>query len=92
MAETIYVRGEGGQIIAMDLPLPEHLEERLTSGRIRRVHEDGKPYREDEDATPARPADSAVKGLWVGWAVAQGATPDAAEAMTKQDLIDTYGG
>ncbi|MFJ4987900.1 hypothetical protein ACIP9H_29365 [Streptomyces sp. NPDC088732] len=44
MAKTIYVRGEGGAIIAMDLPLPESIQERYERGLIQRVHSDGSPY------------------------------------------------
>lgn len=40
---------------------------------------------------PGRPAQAAVKGDWVVWAVAQGAEPVAAEALTKEALISTYG-
>jgi hypothetical protein len=96
MADTIHVRGEGGMVIAMDLPLPGHIEQRLTRGQIRRVNEDGTPYTEPADGTVAappseRPPQSAAKELWVGWAVTCGALPDDAEAMTKGDLIDKYG-
>lgn len=44
MAETIYLRGEGGGIHAMDLPLPEPIEERVRKGMLQRVNEDGSPY------------------------------------------------
>jgi len=44
MAKTIHVRGEGGQVIAMDTPLPEPIAERLTKGLLRRVNADGSPY------------------------------------------------
>lgn len=44
MAETIHVRGEGGVIFAMDLPLPEGIAERYERGLITRVNEDGSPY------------------------------------------------
>lgn len=96
MAETIWVRGEGGGIHAMDLPLPESIADRLTSGQIRRVNEDGTPYVEQQDddvpALPAEvPAKNAPKAAWAGWAVAQGADPEQAEAMTKADLIEKYG-
>jgi hypothetical protein len=42
--ETISVLGEGGGIHAMDLPLPEPIQDRLTRGMLRRVNEDGSPY------------------------------------------------
>ncbi|WKV74729.1 hypothetical protein AW27_026350 [Streptomyces sp. PCS3-D2] len=44
MVETIYVRGEGGAVIAMDLPLPEGIAERYERGQLVRVHSDGSPY------------------------------------------------
>lgn len=98
MAETIHVRGEGGSIFAMDLPLPEGIAERLTKGLIRRVNEDGSPYVEQAEAAEApglpgsQPAKGASKAEWVGWAVAQGADPTEAESLTKTDLIELYGG
>lgn len=104
MAETIYVRGEGGGIFAMDLPLPEAIADRLTKGLIRRVNEDGSPYTEAPPAPSepepssqvpglplAEPAKSAPKAEWVGWAVVSGSTPEDAEQMTKTDLIEKYG-
>lgn len=89
MADSIFVRGEGGAIIEMDLPLPEPIQERLDKGALRRVHNDGSPYHDDEPTGP--PAAGASKALWIGWAVSQGADPEAAEKATKQDLIDQYG-
>ncbi|MFJ6293199.1 hypothetical protein ACIQJX_07545 [Streptomyces griseoviridis] len=52
MAETIYLRGEGGGIHAMDLPLPEPIEERLRKGMLQRVNEDGSLYIEPADDAP----------------------------------------
>ncbi|MFF9844618.1 hypothetical protein [Streptomyces sp. NPDC013740] len=97
MTETIYVLGEGGGIHAMDLPLPEPIADRLTKGLLRRVNEDGTPYVEQaDDGVPSlpteAPAKAAPKAEWVGWAVAQGATAEDAEGMTKADLIELYGG
>lgn len=98
MAEHIYVQeGGAGMVIKMDLPLHEAIADRLTRGHLRRVTEDGSPYVEPADQAeqpppPERPAASAVKAEWVGYAVrAYGVSPDDAEAMTKQDLIDRYG-
>ncbi|AVH57882.1 MULTISPECIES: hypothetical protein [Streptomyces] len=42
--ETIYVLGEGGGVHAMDVPLPEPIQDRLTRGLLRRVNKDGSPY------------------------------------------------
>lgn len=99
-AETAYYRGEGGSVFRMDLPLPEIMAEKVTKGYLRRVNADGSPYRDpdteqatgDGDKPPPRPAQSANKAEWVGYAVLVGGmTPDDAEAMTKQDLIDRFG-
>lgn len=97
MADHIHVRGEGGMIIQMDLPLPDHIEHRLNAGHIRRCNEDGSPWRPEDEgdvgAPPTKvPSIGASKAKWAAWAVAQGATPDEAEGATKQDLIDAYGG
>lgn len=90
MAETIHVRGEGGAVIAMDLPLPEAIQERLTKGLLRRVNADGTPYEELASVQP--PAKTASKAEWVGWAVSLGAAVEDAEGMTKTDLVEKYGG
>lgn len=42
--QTIHVRGEGGSVIAMDLPLPSTIQKRLDAGLIQRVNADGSPY------------------------------------------------
>jgi hypothetical protein len=108
---SIHVRGEGGQVIKMDLPLPESIQDRLTKGLIRRVNADGSPYNGaaaepgpepdvhvtgsaaassalTEGRTP-RPAATARKAEWVGWAVGvHGMDPEDADAMKKQDLMD----
>jgi len=42
----------------------------------------------DEDAVPKR---NASKQEWVDYAVAQGADPELASAMTKTELVETYG-
>jgi hypothetical protein len=98
--EIAHFRGEGGQIIGMDLPLDEHMQDKVTKGYLVQVNEDGSPLLDDtanegSDLTtgvPARPAVNAPKAEWVGFAVrAGGLDPDAAEAMTKQDLIDRFG-
>ncbi|AWL39669.1 MULTISPECIES: hypothetical protein [unclassified Streptomyces] len=60
MAETIHVRGEGGAILTMDLPLPEGIAERYERGLLPRVNADGTPYAgapaavEGDDAGPGQ--------------------------------------
>lgn len=95
-ADVIHVLGEGGTVFALALPLHESIADRLARGHLTRVNEDGTPWTGDADpavpTVPAeRPTQAAPKAEWVGWAVAHGARPDDAEAMTKADLIDKYG-
>ncbi|MGW3936446.1 hypothetical protein [Streptomyces phaeochromogenes] len=104
MAETIHVRGEGGAIFAMDLPLPESIADRLASGLLVRVNEDGSPHagapaqesptgaEEGSDLTEGRtprPAVNASKSEWIAHVVARGlASADDAANLTKADLIE----
>lgn len=46
----------------------------------------------ESPAGTARPANRAAKTVWVDYAVEHGADRDAAEAMTRDELIDAYGG
>ncbi|MEV7358201.1 hypothetical protein [Kitasatospora sp. NPDC091276] len=92
MSDTIHVLGEGGVVIAMDVPLPDAIAHRMTTGQLRRVNEDGSPYIADVPSLPSQaPSTGAPKAEWVGWAVANGAEPADAEAMTKSDLIEAHG-
>ncbi|GAA0969780.1 hypothetical protein GCM10009555_017530 [Acrocarpospora macrocephala] len=98
--ETGWFLTEGGSIIEMDLPLPEGIAQRVLKGAITRVaNADGDPYEEpvspdgtgdlDRVAMYAPPPPSASKAAWVGYAVRHhGLNPDAADGMTKNDLID----
>lgn len=104
MAETIHVRGEGGAIIAMDLPLPEGIAERYERGLLQRVHPDGSPFApvpvspsEPEgdggsDLTAGRsprPGVNASKAEWIAYVVAQGQmSAEDAATYTKADLIE----
>jgi hypothetical protein len=77
---SVQIRGEGGVVWTYDLPLPADIEKRVTSGHLRMVDEEPEP-------SDSRPAKSAAKALWVGWAVrVHGFTPDDAEAATKDEL------
>lgn len=106
MGETIYVRGEGGAVLVMDLPLPEGIAERYTQGLIRRVHPDGTPYYSapalDGDPGPepdpessgpdSRPVASSTKAQWLAYVVTQGrVSAEDAASYTKADLIELAG-
>ena len=73
--EIIHIRGEGGSVFALSLPLHESIQDRLTRGHLARVNQDGTPW--TEDSTPTMPTQNAVKAEWFGWAVSQGADPEA---------------
>ena len=47
---------------------------------------------ETRDGEPSSPAVNDPKANWVTHAISQGAAPADAEAMTKQALIEHYGG
>ncbi|MFF7310553.1 hypothetical protein [Streptomyces sp. NPDC008137] len=97
MAETIFLRGEGGAVIAMDLPLPEGIAERFERGQLTRVHSDGSPYYGAHAPAPApskgsaltegrapRPSARASKEEWVTWALAvHGQDSDSAAAIEE---------
>jgi hypothetical protein len=65
MAETIYLRGEGGGIHPMDLPLPEPIEERVRKGMLTRVNEDGSPYTEPAGEEPTDAGKAPAPGTQV---------------------------
>jgi hypothetical protein len=89
--DTGFFRGAGGSVFTLPLPLAENFEYQRVRGQLVRVTEDGKPF--EEPAAPKRPADTALKSEWVGYALAVDAdlSVDDADAMTKNDLIEKYG-
>lgn len=94
MADTIHVRGEGGTIFEMDLPLPEGVAQRLAFGSITRVNADGSTYEPSESSDPARvprPSKAASTEAWIAYAIDQGADPDEAKDCTRAELIELYG-
>lgn len=52
MADTVWMRGEGGSVIAMDLPLPEGIQQRVDAGLIVRVNPDGSPWSGEDPVVP----------------------------------------
>lgn len=94
MADTILVRGEGGSIFEMSLPLHEAIADKLRRGQITEVDGKGAKVQTPSEGVPGlpteRPSLKAHKAEWVGWAVAQGMKPDDAEAASKTDLVEKY--
>lgn len=85
MADTAKFRTSGGWVIDLALPLSDDMQAQVTRRQLLPV---------DEPPTgPKRPADSALKPEWVGYALAvdKDLTVDDADAMTKNDLIEKYG-
>jgi hypothetical protein len=74
---------QGGEIDWLSKEQKEHfLSEKL-------VVEGSGDGDSDEDGPPAK---AAPKADWVDYAVAQGADAEEAESLTKQELVDLYGG
>jgi len=95
MTDLIHIIGEEGAIFHLPPEaVTEPIADRLAKGYLKRVNADGTPYVEASERV--QPAPYASKGEWVGWAVhvSQSTdtpiTPDDAEALTKQDLIELY--
>ncbi|WP_327724366.1 hypothetical protein [Streptomyces europaeiscabiei] len=82
MPETIYVRGEGGAIIAMDLPLPEAIQERFDRGQLVRVHSDGSPY-----YSAQAPTATATPASDQGSALTEGIVPRPGTRAGKDDWV-----
>lgn len=61
MAEQIWVRGEGGGIFQMSLPLSPYIQQRFDAGDLERVNEDGTPWTRTGAALAARKAKAAAK-------------------------------
>lgn len=105
MAESWFMRGEGGSIIKMDLPFPWAIQQRFDAGLIVRVNEDGSPWSEprprpepvdvdgdDADLGPVRPERAAPKARWVAFAeLVSDLSHDEALAMTKAELVEQFG-
>jgi hypothetical protein len=95
MSTTIHIRGEEGALFHLaPEAVTQFIADRLAKGYLKRVNADGTPYVEDTVRVCPKVTDS--KAEWVGWAVhiSQSTdtpiTPDDAEALTKQDLIELF--
>ncbi|ALG07661.1 hypothetical protein [Kibdelosporangium phytohabitans] len=76
MADTIYLKGEGGTVWPHDLPLHEAIEDRLVKGQLVRVAEDGSPFVDEPAEKPLTnkerlQADATALGLDTGGTVAE---------------------
>jgi hypothetical protein len=94
IVKTVWLRGEGGAVFRMALPLAPDYTKQLRKGMLRQVNEDGTAYTGSDAllALPTeRPSNDADKASWVSWAVANGGNADTAESMTVRDLIEKYG-
>lgn len=85
MAQTIHVRGEGGSIIPMDLPLPDAIAQRMAKGYLQRVNADGTPYTGLHEAAPTTPAGTPAGDG--GSALTRGETPRPAKAAPKPQWV-----
>lgn len=100
--EDILVRGENGVEFIQTVPAEgttqrELLEYMLGAGRMELVVAEADEVApvapaEAPQAADERPAVSAPKPAWVAYAIASGVDPDEAEAATKADLVDRFGG
>ena len=98
----MWIRGENGAVHLMDVPLPLGIQSRLDRGDLVRVNEDGTPWHEPRfveaepplgdlppDA-PALPKRAENRATWTEFAVSQGMDREAANSMTKAELIDAF--
>lgn len=60
MSDHIHVRGEGGGIFRMLLPLPRHMQKKMDAGQITRVNPDGTPYEEPKQSARGRKKQTAA--------------------------------
>ncbi|WP_329177815.1 hypothetical protein [Streptomyces sp. NBC_01477] len=83
-AEGVWARFERGVLETADAALVKRL-------RALDADESGVSETTDTPATESAPAKSASKGDWVAWAVHCGAEQAAAEALTRDQLAETFG-
>jgi hypothetical protein len=83
MPELIHIRGEGGAIFQMALPLPKPIQQRLDKGYLSRVNPDGTPYRGPRPAGPDGPDGPAAGGT----ALTRGETPRPPKTALKPQWV-----
>ncbi|MEV1006125.1 hypothetical protein [Streptomyces sp. NPDC049881] len=86
--ERIYVRGEGGAVFPMDLPLPEPIADRLAAGQLTRVNRDGSPYTGGSPAAETGAPSGVVLGEDGRSDLTAGRVPRPPQNATKAEWID----
>lgn len=93
----VWLRLPSGRVKKHDLPLPKAVEKQLAKRLLSQVaDEQGNPLGAEAPAAvpePEKPKQADPKTRWVEWALHADADldPEAAEAMTKADLMELYG-
>jgi hypothetical protein len=92
---TIYIQGENGALLSYSAPLPPGILDRLNSGQLIQVNEDGSPFDGDyEDVdelpedVPELPRPSDLRPVWEQYAMAQGLEEDEIKKLSKRQLIE----
>jgi hypothetical protein len=94
--EQVWMRGEGGSIILMDLPLPHEIARRVDKGLIVRVNEDGsawEPSDDDPELVPETEAERIVREREAAleYAELKRARPDEDPIVLRDEAADTVG-
>lgn len=92
----IWIRGESGALLSFgDGPLPPGIVDRLNSGQLLQVNEDGTPFDGDYEAedelpedVPPLPPPSALRSEWERYAMAQGLQEKEIKGLSKAQLRD----
>lgn len=92
----VWLRLPSGTVKKHDLPLPKALQQQLAKRLLTQVEQDGSPPAETSPPAvpePVKPKAGDPKNMWVAWALHTDADldPEAAEVMTKADLMEQYG-
>jgi hypothetical protein len=59
VSDVVHLRGEGGAVFEMTLPLSPNVQARFDAGAIVRVNQDGSPYEEPQQRRRRPKADPA---------------------------------
>lgn len=62
MSDVVFLRGSGGAVWEMTLPLSEHAQKQFDAGELVQVNADGSPYEEPPAPKRARAQRAAAAG------------------------------